>query len=178
MGKRLTMAGITVLFLMAIHSKADNTVCFEAEDAKELKAPVKIVEIIDKAEAAKVSGGKIIEIEQGAGEGSKVGGSAKYKINLKEGGTYYFWARCWWLDSCGNSFSMKIGDKPEFIMGNDGTYNSWHWINAKVSLKLDKGAYDLEVGNREDGIKIDQFFMTNDRKLIPVEIEKSEKLPK
>ena len=83
---------------MAIHAMADTTLCFEAEDVKELKAPVKIVEVTDKVEAAKVSGGKIIEIEQGAGDGSKVGGSAKYKINLKEQGTYYFWARCWWQD--------------------------------------------------------------------------------
>jgi hypothetical protein len=155
---------------------AESTVCFEAEDSKEIKPPVKVTEIKEKAEDAKVSGEKVIEIVQGAGEGTNVGGSAKYKISLKEGGTYFFWARCWWLDSCGNSFNVKIGDKPEFIMGNDGTYKSWHWIKAKVTLKLDKGSYDLVIGNREDGIKIDQILMTTDRKLIPVDIEKSEKL--
>ena len=170
------ICGAAALFLIPIRTMADTTLCFEAEDVKELKAPVKIVEVTDKVEAAKVSGGKIIEIEQGAGDGSKVGGSAKYKINLKEQGTYYFWARCWWLDSCGNSFGMKIGDKPEFIMGNDGTYKSWHWVKAKISLMLEKGVYDLEIDNREDGIKIDQILITSDRKLIPVEIEKSEKL--
>ncbi|OGV39575.1 MAG: hypothetical protein A2X48_13140 [Lentisphaerae bacterium GWF2_49_21] len=173
---RLIITVTAAFFLVAIYVMAETTVCFEAEDAKELKVPVKAVEVKDKAETAKTSGDKIIEIEQGAGEGSKVGGSAKYKINLKEEGTYYFWARCWWIDSCGNSFSLKIGDKPEFIMGNDGTYKSWHWIKAKVSLKLDKGSYDLEIGNREDGIKIDQILITSDRKLVPVEIEKSEKL--
>ncbi len=174
--KILIISGMAAFFMMAIRAMADNTVCFEAEDSKELKAPVKIVEVTDKAEAAKVSGSKIIEIEQGAGEGSKVGGLAKYKIELKQEGTYYFWARCWWLDSCGNSFGMKIGDKPEFIMGNDGTYKSWHWVKAKISLMLEKGVYDLEINNREDGIKIDQILITSDRKLIPVEIEKSEKL--
>jgi hypothetical protein len=171
------VCGITAFSLMAIYTMADTTVCFEAEDAKELKAPVKIVEVKDKGETAKISGDKYIEIEQGAGDGSTVGGYAKYKINLKEDGTYYFWARCWWLDSCGNSFGLKIGDKPEFIMGNDGTYKSWHWIKAKVSLKLEKGAYELEICNREDGIKIDQILITSDRKLVPVEIEKNEKLP-
>jgi len=174
---RLLICGAAAFFLMAMHGRADTALCFEAEDAKEIKAPVKIIEVKDAAETARVSQGRIIEIEQGAGEGSKVGGSAKYKINLKEDGTYYFWARCWWVDSCGNSFGVKIGDKPEFIMGNDGTYKSWHWIKAKITLKLDKGVYDLEIGNREDGIKIDQILITSDRKLIPVEIEKSEKLP-
>ncbi|HCE46508.1 MAG TPA: hypothetical protein DET40_23430 [Lentisphaeria bacterium] len=174
---RLMICGTAAFFLMSMYAMADTTVCFEAEDAKEIKVPVKITELKDKAEADQVSQGKIIEIEQGAGEGSKVGGSAKYKINLKEDGVYYLWARCWWIDSCGNSFGVKIGDKPEFIMGNDGTYKSWHWIKAKVSIKLDKGVYDLVIDNREDGIKIDQILITSDRKLIPVEIEKSEKLP-
>ncbi len=160
-----------------MHATAETTVCFEAEDSKELKAPVKITEIKENADAAKVSGGKIIEIEQDAGEGGKVGGSAKYSITLKEDGTYYFWARCWWLDGCGNSFGVKIGDKPEFIVGNDGTYKAWHWVKAKVGLKLEKGSYDVFILNREDGIKIDQILVTSDRKLIPVDIEKSEKLP-
>lgn len=173
----LIICWVAAFFMSSIHAIADTTVCFEAEDAKELKAPVKVVEAKAKEESAKISGDRYIEIEQGAGEGSTVGGHAKYKINLKEDGTYYFWARCWWLDSCGNSFGIKIGDNPEFIMGNDGTYKSWHWINSKVRLKLDKGVYDLEVVNREDGIKIDQILITSDRKLVPVEIEKSEKLP-
>lgn len=178
--KFLTISQALGFFMTASSSIADTTVCFEAENAKELKAPVKAVEINDKVEAVQVSQAKIIEIEQGAGEGSKVGGTAKYKITLKEDGTYFFWARCWWIDGCGNSVNVKIIDKAvdkyEFILGNDGTYKSWHWVKAKVSLKLEKGAYDLELGNREDGIKIDQLLITSDRKLIPVEIEKSEKL--
>lgn len=161
---------------MAFCNHADTTICFEAEDAAEFKAPVKVVEITDKAELPKVSKGKIIEIVQGAGEGSKVGGHAKYKLDLKEDGTYYLWARCWWIDSCGNSFNVKIGDKPVFTLGNDGTYKSWHWVKAKVQLKLKKGQYVLELGNREDGIKVDQIMITNDRRLIPVDIEQSIKL--
>lgn len=167
---------IVLVFPWAFFCSADTTVCFEAEDAAELKAPVQVVEVKDKIEAAKVSGGKMIEIVQGAGEGTKVGGHAKYQIELQEDGTYYFWARCWWIDSCGNSFNVKIGDNPVFTLGNDGTYKSWHWVKAKVNLKLAKGKYELEIGNREDGIKIDQILITNDRRLIPVDIEKSKKL--
>ncbi len=174
--KNLLVPLLSVFSLAAAYVVAETTICFEAEDTKEIKAPVKMTEVKEKTEAAQVSGEKLIEIEQGAGEGSKAGGSAKYKVDIKEDGTYYVWARCWWLDSCGNSFGMKIGDKPEFIMGNDGTYKSWHWIKSKVSIKLDKGAYDIEILNREDGIKIDQILITNDRKLVPVDIEKSEKL--
>lgn len=155
---------------------AEETICFEAEDSKEIKKPVKLLEIKDKAAAAKVSKGKLIEIVQGAGSGTKAGGSVKYKINLTEDGTYYFWARCWWIDSCGNSFSVKFGDKPVFTFGNDGTYKNWHWVKAKVKLKMKKGLYELVLSNREDGIKIDQVLITNDRRLIPVDIEDSQKL--
>lgn len=155
---------------------AEATICFEAEDTKEIKPPVKVLEPQDKVEAAKVSKGKFIEIVQGAGSGSKVGGSATYKIQLPEDGIYYLWARCWWIDCCGNSFSVKLGEKPVFTFGNDGTYKNWHWVKAKVKLKMKKGSYELVLENREDGIKVDQILITNDRKLIPVDIEDSEKL--
>ena len=158
--------------------QADTTICFEAEDTSEIKAPVKIIEEKDKVAVTKVSKGKMIQVVEGAGSGSKIGGLAKYKIKLPEDGTYYLWARCWWDNSCGNSFNVKLGNKPVFTLGNDGTYTSWHWVKAKVKLKLKKGDYVLELGNREDGIKVDQLLITNDRKLIPVDIEDSQKLTK
>jgi hypothetical protein len=176
MKTRILLICTATFFSWAVCCVADTTICFEAEDAQELKAPVKIVGEKNKVAAAKISKGKMIAIVQGAGEGSKVGGFAKYKINLNEDGTYYFWARCWWIDSCGNSFNVKIADKPVFTFGNDGTYNSWHWVKARVKLKLKKGVCELELGNREDGIKVDQILITNDRKLIPVDIEESKKL--
>ena len=166
---------LTAFLSLATYCTAATTICFEAEDAIELKAPVKIVE---EKPVAKISKDKMIVILQGAGSGTKAGGSAKYKLNLTEDGTYYLWARCWWDDSCGNSFNVKIGALPVFTLGNDGTYKSWHWVKAKVKLKLKKGTHELVISNREDGIKVDQFLITNDRKLIPVDIEESTKLAK
>jgi len=172
------LALIIGVFLFSIYCQAETTICFEAEDTSKITKPVKIVQIKDKIIASKISKGKCIEIVQGAGSGTKAGGSATYKINLPEDGTYYFWARCWWIDSCGNSFSVKIADKPLFTFGNDGTYKRWHWVKAKIKLKLKKGKHDLIIKNREDGIKIDQILITNDRKVIPVDIEDSKKLSK
>ncbi|MBN1864324.1 MAG: hypothetical protein JW808_05435, partial [Victivallales bacterium] len=70
----------------------------------EVVKPFEVIDLEGKPEAAEVSGGKYLQVKQGAGGGSKVGGHAVFKVEIPEPGTYYFWARCWWDDSCGNSF--------------------------------------------------------------------------
>ena len=150
---------------------AEETICFEAEDAAEIVKPL----MIGKDNEKMVAKGRFIEIKQGAGEGEKAGGKAAYKLNFKTDGQYWLWARVWWPDSCGNSFSVALDQGPAFTFGNDNTYNSWHWVKAMVKLDLKKGPHLLTVSNREDGIRIDQFLLTNDDKLVPVEIENSVK---
>lgn len=146
----------------------DEVLCFEAESSTALEAPVQLKS--EKKENV-VSGGKYLEVPQGAGDGKKIGGKAKYSIELKQGGTYYFWIRAWWIDSCGNSFGVIFDDKPPFTCGQDGTYKKWHWVKSKLRLKLKAGKHDLVLTNREDGARVDQILLTNDKSFVPVDIE-------
>ena len=52
-------------------------------------------------------------------------------------------------------------------VGNDGTYNAWHWMKSPKSYKLRAGKHKLYILNREDGIKFAQAFITNDKNLVP-----------
>jgi len=167
----LQYVGLAALLLMPV-IQAGDTLFFEAEDSSVIKAPVKITE------DTTASKGKCLEVTEGAGEGSKAGGSAVYQLILDEDGSYYFWSRVWWLDKCGNSFSVQFDQNPVFVFGNDRTCKSWHWVKSKLKLKFTKGRHQMTVSNREDGIKIDQFLLTKDRKLVPVDIEDSVKLKK
>jgi hypothetical protein len=162
------------LVMLSFSSIADDVlICFEAEDTATIKEPMKQSDLPKEA-----SKEKIIEITQGSGEGTKVGGNVTYRLEIPEDGSYYFWSRVWWIDSCGNSFSVKFDKGPVFIFGNDRTYKSWHWQKSRVKLPLKKGSHTLTISNREDGIKIDQFLLTNDKSVVPDGIEDSIKLEK
>lgn len=154
-----------VFFSLSICSVYSNDViCFEAENYISKTAPIKS---IDAKDASK----KVLSIAQGAGEGKKVGGDATYKFEVNDKGRYIIWARVFWLDSCGNSFDISVNGGPKFTFGNNGTYKKWHWVKSKVKIKLKKGKTTLKIFNREDGIQIDQFFITKDRYKVPVGIE-------
>jgi hypothetical protein len=58
-----------------------------------------------------------------------------------------------------------------YTVGNDGTYNAWHWQKSPKSCKLTPGRHKLEVLNREDGIKLSQVLLLNDKDYIPDGVE-------
>ena len=43
-------------------------------------------------------------------------GRAVYKVTIPTAGTWRFFARTKWYDGCGNSFYLKIGDKPTITL--------------------------------------------------------------
>jgi hypothetical protein len=160
-----------VIAVLCCRLAAADTICFEAESAESIVPPMQISKIEATSEKDKVSGGSVLEIPQGSGEGKAVGGSAAFTVTIPADGRYVFWARVWWADSCGNTFSVKIGDFPPFTFGNNGTYQAWHWMKSNVRLELKKGKTSLSILNREDGIKIDQILLTSDLDFVPVGIE-------
>ena len=106
-------------------------------------------------------------------------GYAEYKIKIPRTGRYYFWARCHFFDSCGNSFyilvdTTKVTSKTLFI--GDSTYGKWHWVGGldqkSVKVDLTKGVHTIRVQNREDGARMDQFLLTTDHRRAPTRIEK------
>ena len=98
-------------------------------------------------------------------------GKATYKVAIPSAGTWRFWGRTKWTDGCGNSFFLKIADKPAVVLGQDGTYGSWHWVKGPA-VALPAGVVTVVVQNREDGSKLDQFLFTKDTRYVPVRAEK------
>ena len=168
------------LFFAAVSAQAGGTVCFEAESAKALTAPMRVVNVVKPPPEAKeppvkgASGESYIEIPEGAGKPPEAGGTATYAFEISDPGTYYLWCRVWWADGCGNSVGMKIDSAPAFTFGQDATYKSWHWFRAPLKLQqleLTKGAHTLTVSNREDGVILDQILFVKERRYVPVDIE-------
>jgi hypothetical protein len=145
-------------------------ICFEAEGAESRQVPF----VAQKVKAA--SEGKCLAIAPGAGcapemnlDQPKVSGEVVYHFRVTTAGKYYFWARTWWDDGCGNSFKVYV-DKIELplIYGEDATYDHWHWPKTpRTPFTLSKGTHTLRIANREDGIKIDQICWTTDPEYVP-----------
>lgn len=163
-------------------ASADAVICLEAESAEAVDAPMVVIDAGAPAEgamtpvAADASGGAYLEVAQGQGNPPKVTtGQARLRFTVSEAGTYMLWCRVWWLDECGNSFSVQIDDTRPFTFGQDATYKTWHWVKSPSrlrQLKLDAGEHTMVLGNREDGMRIDQVLLTTDRRLVPVDIER------
>jgi len=101
-------------------------------------------------------------------------GYALFKVKIPKTGTYNLWGRVHWYDGCGNSFLLKIDDKPQMVFGNDGTYQRWHWVRG-LRISLTEGVHTIRFQNREDGAKLDQFMLTTDTRYVPVRAEKETK---
>jgi hypothetical protein len=70
------------------------------------------------------------------------------------------WFRVWWQDGCGNSLAAGIDGALPLLVGNDGTYNAWHWVHG-FDADLAAGAHVLALAPREDGIRLDQILVTS-----------------
>lgn len=145
--------------------------CFDAEYARDVEAPMKVV----KKQSKNWSGEGYVEVPEEAG---KTKGSATYTINVTSAGNYYVWARTYWKDGCGNSVGVQIDEYSPAILGQDGTYNHWHWVEAKgAKFKLSAGKHTLKLLNREDGIMVDQVFLTQDDEYVPEGIRPATQKP-
>lgn len=135
---------------------------FEAEAASKI---VPVMEIRDDGEA---SGGKCIEIRQNAGTGllGLARGYASYEITLPAPGRYTLWARTYWLDGCSNSFTVEIGDE-KYHFGEDSVFEKWHWNQLQLPAFESAGPIRIRIENREDGVKVDRFLITQDLNFIP-----------
>lgn len=167
-----------LLLLAAAARVAADPICFEAESGFDLEPPARIgpvnAAVPGMPPADGASGGKYIEIPQGAGNPPAVTtGSIAYRFTIAKAGTYYLWCRAWWLDECGNSVGVQVNELPPFTLG-DSTFKTWHWVKAPPRLKqlnLAAGEHTLMLLNREDGVRIDQILLTTDRRFVPVDAE-------
>ena len=78
------------------------------------------------------------------------------------------WLRTWWPDSDGNSLLVQIDDQTGAKLGEDGTYFHWHWVSAEgARFKLSAGEHVFKFLGCEDGIKLDQVFLTTHEEYVP-----------
>ena len=93
-------------------------------------------------------------------------GAARFSLNANHAGEYHVWSRVHWLDSCGNSLALGLDDMPRRTIGQDSIYKRWHWVRAG-RYKLSAGRHTLWIGEREDGIRLDQLLFTRDARFAP-----------
>jgi len=110
---------------------------------------------------------------EGAQPDMKYGG-AKYIVDVPCNVLCNVWVRVWWEGSCGNSLYYRHPDGTTLAVGNDGTYNAWHWLRVPGTFKFHKGKNVFYLLNREDGIRIDQILITGDLAYVPQGIEEPE----
>ena len=169
--------------LRATAARAGGAVCVEAEAAATVEKPMVLVRESAPPEGIKAVEGAsehaYLEIPQGAGNPpTNNAGKAVFALDVPADGDYAVWLRAYWDDSCGNSFTVQVDDKPGFVMGEDATYRAWHWVRYPVSKMappphLAKGSHTLTILNREDGVRLDQVLLSADKRFVPVDIEKT-----
>jgi hypothetical protein len=171
MKKHLLIATIAVCLLATMGWAASKKVVVEAENC------VTITSSMQKTASSLASNGAYIQIplrrpHATTETGPADTGNATYNVNIPAAGSYRFWGRTHWSDGCGNSFFLRIGTKPAVVLGQDGTYQRWHWVKGPT-VQLPAGAVQIVIQNREDGAKIDQFLLTNNLNYVPVRAERA-----
>ena len=193
MRSRTIILCISTLVASSVSLKAQDIVCFEAENTKSIVAPMRLMEFKKASVSATntavkgASGNKYIETPKLPSRKSKAlsapktatmppvkKGHATFTVKIPVDGKYYLWCRTWWSGECGNSFTFIIDDKPSFTFGEDGTFRSWHWVKYLKTFDLSKGEHTLKIKQREFGAKLDQILLVNHRRYVPVGIEESE----
>ncbi|MFH1730217.1 MAG: hypothetical protein ABIF82_01020 [Planctomycetota bacterium] len=118
------------------------------------------------------SGGRCIAVPKDANKADKDNpkGRLVLKFTVPKDGTYYVHPRVWWKDGCGNTLGMAVDNSAPLLV-TDSTYEVWHWVKlnpddfkstAPRPFKLKKGAHTITFSNREDDVKLDQVYITND----------------
>ena len=135
-------------------------VVVEAENPVSISLPFRIL-----ADSA-CSGGTCIIIPRGTGKPPQVVGRLRYLSRVTRKAEYRLWLRTWWRDGDGNSFTVQLGDITPVTVGQDGTYQRWHWVPGPL-VTLDSGTHNIFVFNREDGVRLDRLLLAPDRDFIP-----------
>jgi hypothetical protein len=157
----------TVATIATVAYAANAKICFEAESATAISSPLRKVQA---GPNKKYSGKGFIDIPWDQNKTKGIG-QATYKINVKTPGSYNLWARTYWANGCGNSIEVVVNGSSR-VLGEDGTYDSWHWVNTRTRVALKAGINTFVLKNHETGVRIDQFYLTQDSEYVPTGIRK------
>ncbi len=172
---------MAITFLPLLSLAAGSRVCVEAESATPVEPPMLLIAQASPPEGTKpvdgASAGAYLEIPEGRGNPPKVTtGKATLSLDLPADGAYTLWCRVYWEGECSNSFSVQIDDRPVFLIGEDATFKTWHWVRYPVArtatpIVLAKGPHTLSFLNREDGVRLDQVLLSADKRFVPIDVE-------
>lgn len=167
--KNMILAALAAVAVGSGAARAENTkVCFEAESAQAMKAPVKKV----AGANSQWSGNGFVEIPWDQNK-TKGLGNATITFKAPKAGVYTLWARVYWANGCGNSIGASVNGGSDKILGEDGTYDKWHWVGGNSKVALKNGQNVLVLKNRETGVRVDQFFLCSDSGYTPTGKRKS-----
>ena len=105
-------------------------------------------------------------VRDGILQAGKEYAAASYPFSLSRPTTVTLWLRASWQDGCGNSIAASFDDGPPRLVGNDGTYHTWHWVRG-FQAELETGQHELKLHPREDGLGLDQILVTSDAQARP-----------
>ena len=107
-------------------------------------------------------------------------GLAWQTFTIDRPGDYVLWARNYWPHTCADSFTYWMGKREQFdaiqkagkpipqneqrVFKGETTTKVWAWGRPNQidpPRHLDKGEYVLAIMNREDGMRVDKFLLTN-----------------
>ena len=144
--------------LKVLNASAATQITAPMEKATETGAPDDTILVIPDGKGVPPQG-KQPELEYGG---------CVFEFETAEDFNAEIWLNVVWDGSCGNTIDIRVDDEKKSVtVGNDGTYNAWHWMKSPKSYKLRAGKHKLYILNREDGIKFAQAFITNDKNLVP-----------
>ena len=136
----------------------------EAENGVPVTAPMAVT---DQADA---SGGKCVIIPLGQPKDIAPTGRITLSATAPREAEVTLWYRVYWAGTCSNSFTAKIAGQPDLIIGEDGTYQTWHWVQTPT-LTVPAGPLQVVIEQREEDVRIDQVLITTDAAFVPMGIE-------
>jgi hypothetical protein len=180
-GLRTMVTGVACLLAATAAGAARaNTIHFEAESVRDrlrgfITSPLQI------RDDAAASGGSYVTVTPGTNSpsnapASATDGVARYVFTVADTGSYRIWARVSAPSTGDDSFWIRIGPSAPWIRWNEIPLGTpYHWVLVRAEnasgaarFNLTGGAdNELQVAYREDGTRLDAFFITNDSNFNP-----------
>lgn len=153
----LIAAALIVYFYSAVHIKDTeiHNIGIDASTPLHIVWPFEVSVVGDMGERGLRIGPNI-----GRGWKDEAGGDATYRFHVPRDGQYHVWAYCLWHDACSNAIFARFDDLEKAIIGNDPTYNEWHWVRG-FSIHLERGTHTLKLSNHSDNVAVQKLFLTN-----------------
>ncbi|RYG67355.1 hypothetical protein EON80_13735 [bacterium] len=165
---RITVIGLVASLGIAgkMHAAPAPPVVWEAEHPSSIHRPLFRIET-KRSFPHQISGDGYVQMpwnkHHRAGHGT-------YRFKVPYAGMYYVWLRTQWQNPFSNRVYVAVnGGRPQSL-GEDATYQSWHWVGGRARVRCRAGWNTLVLQELDMGVKIDQILVTSDSNLIPAGI--------